>query len=47
MLNGVANFNNLPLYAMFNNTINGELKNLIYYPTNLFLGDVKNIIALD
>jgi len=47
MLNGVANFNNLPLYAMFDNTLNCELKNLIYYPTNLFLGDVKNIIALD
>ena len=46
MLNGVANFNKAPLYAMFNNTINGELKNLIYFPTNLLLPDIKNIMAI-
>jgi hypothetical protein len=46
MLNGVANYNNKPLYALFNNTVNCELKNLIYYPTNLLLGDIKTIMAL-
>jgi hypothetical protein len=35
------------MFVMQENTINGELKNLLYFPTSLRLTDVKNIIALD
>jgi hypothetical protein len=46
MLNGVPNFNKSPLYAMFDKTVNGELHNLVYFPTNMLMGDVKQIAAL-
>lgn len=45
MLSGVANFNKSPCYVLFDKTLNCELKNFVYYPTNLLLGDVKKLTS--
>jgi hypothetical protein len=46
-VNGMPLFNKSRMFVMHENTINGELKNLLYFPTSLRLTDIKNIMALD
>ena len=45
-LSGTPNFNKSNLYAMYDKTINGELKNLLYFPQSLTLVNIKNVMAL-
>lgn len=46
-VNGMPLFNKSHMFVMHENTMNGELKNLLYFPTSLLLTDIKNIMALD
>lgn len=45
-LDGVPTITNTHLYVMYDNSFGGELSNLLYYPENLKLPDVKSILAL-
>jgi len=45
-LTGTPNFDKSSLYVMNDNTFNGEIKNLLFFPTNLKLADISNIMAL-
>lgn len=45
-LNGTPNFDKSSLYVMNDNTFNGEIKNLLCFPTNLLIVDIANIMTL-
>ena len=45
-LTGTPNFDKSSLYVMNDNTFNGEIKNLLFFPTNLKIADIVNIMAL-
>lgn len=45
-LSGTPTFNKFPMYIMNNLSFGGELKNIFYFPINMKLPDVKQIMTL-
>lgn len=45
-LNGTPTFNKFPMYIMNNLSFGGELKNIMYFPINMKLSNIKTIMSL-